>query len=157
MAAAYLALTQSPPDIRPAPVPEEAFPFWVVFDRHTAEGQRVLRDIARDLHIPLPQLGWAHFFFEGSSANAEVASPWWQAYCRWHFRRIGLLPEEIHLLWEPAREQMIRALAEESQRLQGELYRWKLAHGDAIEAVKRRVELFTATIRGGAGDQPALF
>jgi hypothetical protein len=157
MAAAYLALNQPPPEIQPAPAPLEAFPFWVVFDRHTAEGRRVLRDTARDLHIPLPQLEWAHFYFEGSIANAEAASSWWQAYCRWHFRRIGLLPEEIHLLWEPAREQMIDALAEESQSLQSELYRWKLAHMDAVEALKRRVELFNSKIKEIQGDQSALF
>ncbi len=157
MAAAYLALTKSPPEIPPAPIPEEAFPFWVVFDRHTAEGQRVLKDTARDLHIPLPQLEWAHFYFEGSASNAEASSPWWQAYCRWHFRKIGMLPEEIHLLWEPAREQMIDALEEDSHRLRGELYRWKLAHMDAIEAVKRRVELFNSNIKEVQGDQSALF
>ena len=157
MAAAYLALTQPPAAIQPAPIPKEAFPFWVVFDRHTAEGRRALRDTARDLHIPLPQLEWAHFYFEGSIVNAEAPSCWWQAYCRWHFRRLGLLPEEIHLLWEPAREQMIDALAEESQRLQGELYRWKLAHMDAVEAVKRRVDLFKAKIKELQGDQSALF
>ncbi|MFO7707406.1 MAG: hypothetical protein R6V84_04470 [Desulfobacterales bacterium] len=157
MAAAYLALTQSPPAIEPAPAPEEAFPFWVVFDRHTAEGKRALRDTARDLHIPLPQLEWAHFYFEGSAANAEAPSPWWQAYCRWHFRKIGMLPEEIYLLWEPAREQLIDALAEDSRRLHRELYRWKLAHMDAIEAVKRRVELFNANIKEVQKDQSALF
>jgi hypothetical protein len=157
MAAAYLALTQSPLEIRPAPMPEEAFPFWVVFDRHTAAGKRVLKDTARDLHIPLPQLEWAYFYFEGSASNAEASSPWWRAYCRWHFRKVGLLPEEIHLLWEPARAQMITALAEDSQRLQGDLYRWKLAHMDAIEAVKRRVELFNANIKEVQGDQSALF
>ncbi len=157
MAAAYLARTTPTPEIQPAPSPAEAFPFWVVFDRHTAAGHRVLKDIARDLHIPLPQLEWAHFYFEGSIANAEAPSPWWQAYCRWHFRRIGMPPEEIHLLWEPAREQIINALAEESQHLQGELYRWKLAHMDAIEAVKRRVELYTANIKEAQRGQSALF
>ena len=35
-AAAYLALTTPPPEIEPAPAPEGAFPYWVVFDRHTA-------------------------------------------------------------------------------------------------------------------------
>lgn len=157
MAAVYLALTESPPVIQPAPPPQEAFPFWIVFDRHTPEGNRVLKDIARDLHIPLPHLEWAHFYCEGSIANAETSSSWWQAYCRWHFRRIGLLPEEILLLWEPAREQMRAALAEDSQRLQSELYRWKLAHMDAIEGVKRRVELFNAAIEEIQRDQSTLF
>ncbi|MCU0559651.1 MAG: hypothetical protein MUD16_05590 [Desulfobacterales bacterium] len=157
MAAAYLALTESPPAIQPAPIPQEAFPFWVVYDRHTPEGRRVLKDVARDLHLPLPHLEWAHFYCEGARANAETASAWWQAYCRWHFRKIGLLPEEIHLLWEPAKEQMMAALAEESQRLQNGLYRWKLAHMDVIEAVKRRVELFNAAIVELQKDQSALF
>lgn len=157
MAAAYLALTTCPPAAPPAPPLEEGFPFWVVFDRHTAEGQRALRDVARDLHIPLHQLEWALFYYEGSVANAEAESPWWRAYCRWHFRRVALLPEETYLLWEPAREQLIQALAEDGRLLQNELYRWKLAHPDTVESLKRRVELFNATLKNAQGDQPALF
>ncbi len=157
MAAAYLALTTRPPAVQPAPPLEEGFPFWVVFDRHTAEGKRALKDVARDLHIPLHQLEWSLFYYEGSVANAEAESLWWRAYCRWHFRRVGLLPEETYLLWEPARDQLIQALAQEGQLLQNELYRWKLAHPDAIEALKRRVDLFNAALKNAQGGQPALF
>jgi hypothetical protein len=157
IAAAYLALTTRPPDIRAAPAPDEGFPFWVVFDRHTTEGKRALRDVARDLHIPLHQLEWSLFYYEGSRTNAEAESPWWRAYCRWHFRRNDLQPEESHLLWEPAREQMIQALAEDGQRLQSELYRWKLAHPEVIENLRRRVDLFNANLKTIRSGQPDLF
>jgi hypothetical protein len=129
----------------------------VVFDRHTSEGKRVLRDVARDLHLPLPQLEWSYYFFEGAGANAEHPSPWWQRYCRWNFSRIGLNPEEARLLWEPARAQIIDALAEESRRLQNELYRWKLANTERIEALKRQVDLFISHINEVPRDQSKLF
>lgn len=157
MAAAYLALTTRPPSVQPAQPLEEGFPFWVVFDRHTAEGRRALKDVARDLHIPLHQLEWSLFYYEGAIANAEVESSWWRAYCRWHFRRVGLLPEEAYLLWEPAREQLVQALAQEGQLLQNELYRWKLEHPDTIDALKRRVELFNTTLKNAQVGQSALF
>jgi hypothetical protein len=156
-AAAYLAMTFSPEDPGPAPGGESTFPFWVVFDRHTSEGKRVLRDVARDLHIPLPQLEWSFFFFEGAVANADAPSPWWQRYCRWHFDRIGLRPEEAHLIWEPAKGQIADALAEESLRLQTDLYRWKLAHLERVETLKRQVELFTSRLGEVPRDQARLF
>jgi hypothetical protein len=156
-AAAYLALTTPLPDIKPAPAPEGAFPYWVVFDRHTTEGKRVLRDVARDLHMPLTLLEWSLFYYEGAVANADAPSPWWQTYCRWHFERLGMPPAEAHLLWEPARDQIIDALAEESQRLQADVYRWKLGNLERIDALKRQVELFTSHIKEVQQDQSTLF
>ena len=69
-AAAFLAVSSPLPDPTPAPAADAPFPHWVVFDRHTSEGKRALRDVARDLHIPLPQLEWCFYFFEGAAANA---------------------------------------------------------------------------------------
>ena len=156
-AAAYLALATPPPEIELAPASEDAFPYWVVFDRHTAEGKRVLRDVARDLHMPLPLLEWSLFFYEGAVANADAPSPWWQTYCRWHFERLGMLPEEAHLLWRPAREQIVGALAEDSRRLQSDLYRWKLGNLERIDALKRQVDLFASHIKDVQHDQSTLF
>jgi hypothetical protein len=58
-AAAYLAITTDSRETTPSPPVDETFPFWVVFDRHTPEGKLALRDVARDLHIQLPQLEWS--------------------------------------------------------------------------------------------------
>jgi hypothetical protein len=156
-AAAYLALEETLPCPQPAPAQESVFPYWVVFDRHTSEGKRVLRDVARDLHMSLAQLEWCYYFFEGSVANAEQPSPWWQRYCRWNFNRIGLDPEEARLLWTPARAQIVDALSEESHRLQNELYRWKLANIERIDALKRHVHLFNTHISEVPREQPKLF
>jgi hypothetical protein len=156
-AAAYLALATPPPKIGAAQTPEGAFPYWVVFDRHTAEGKRVLRDVARDLHMPLPLLEWLHFYYEGAVANADAPSPWWQQFCRWHFERLGIPPAEAHLVWRPAREQVIDALAEDSRQLQSDLYRWKLDNLDRIDALKRQVELFASHIKEVQHDQSTLF
>jgi hypothetical protein len=157
-AAAYLAVSGELPRPLPAETREPpVFPYWAVFDRHTTEGKRVLRDVARDLHIPLPQLEWCYYYYEGAIANAEHPSPWWQRYCRWNFSRIGLSPEEARLLWEPARAQIVDALTEESHRLQNELYRWKLANRERIDALKRQVELFITRLNTVPRDQAQLF
>jgi hypothetical protein len=129
----------------------------VVFDRHTSEGKRALNDVARDLHMQLPQLEWCYYYFEGAGTNAEHPSPWWQRYCRWNFQRIGLSPEEALLLWEPARDQLIDALAGDGHRLQNELYRWKLANPERIETLKRQVEYFIAHLDTLSSDQTQLF
>jgi hypothetical protein len=156
-AAAYLAVSAPLPDPTSAPAADTPFPYWVVFDRHTSEGQRVLRDVARDLHIPLPQLEWCFYYFEGAVANAEAASPWWRRYCQWHFERINLREQEAHLLWEPAKAQIAEALAEDSHRLQTEIYRWKLSSLERVEALKREVEWFTHHAREVPRDQSKLF
>ena len=141
-AAAYLTASAGLPEIRPADDTATAFPYWVALDTHTPQGKRVLNDVARDLHISLKQLEWTFFYFEGSITNGTVTSVWWDRICRWHFRKIGLPSEEAHLLWEPAKPQLMRALAEESRQLHGELYAWKLAHRDRIETLKKKVALF---------------
>ncbi len=126
----------------PAPPPEEAFPFWVAFDRHTAAGRLALRDVARDLKIPPAQLAWCFALFEGLRLQAEIPSPWWQRYCRNRFDRIGLPLEEAHLLWGPAKIQLHEALAAEGRTLQNELYRWKLEHSERVENLRTAVAVF---------------
>ena len=156
-AAAFLALSGALPSPPPAAAPACAFPYWVVFDRHTSEGKRALNDVARDLHMQLSQLEWCYYYFEGAGTNTEHPSPWWQRYCRWNFQRIGLSPEEALLLWEPARDQLIDALAGDGHRLQNELYRWKLANPERIETLKRQVEYFIAHLDTLSSDQTQLF
>jgi hypothetical protein len=156
-AAAYLTLiteTPSQPDSRPV---DETFPFWIVFDRHTPEGVLALRDVARDLHIPLPQLEWTCFYFEGSKTNGEIASTWWQRRCNWHFQKVGLLAEEAHLLWEPAKQQVVNALTGDGRRLQSDLYRWKLSNLKRIDSLKRQVKLFIEHFEEVKRDQTGLF
>jgi hypothetical protein len=65
--------------------------------------------------------------------------------------------EEACLLWEPARAQILDALAEDSHRLQAEIYRWKLAHLERVAELKREVERFTRRIKDVPRDQTHLF
>jgi hypothetical protein len=143
-AAAHLVLSSPCPPITAVAPPEQVFPFWIAFDRHTIEGKLALRDVARDLHIPLPQLEWSCFYFEGAKTNAQIDSQWWERYCRWLFKKVGLPAEEAHLLWEPARPQVVEALARESRQLQNELYRWKIANRQRIESLKQQAQMFIA-------------
>lgn len=156
-AAAMLAAQGIVPPAAPADPPADPFPFWIVFDRHTAEGRRALRDVARDLHIPLPVLEWVLYFHEGARPNAETPSDWWQRYCRWRFRCLGLPPEEAGLVWGPARLQLVEALADDAHRLQAEIYRWKLTHLERVESLRRQVAMFRERLPEASGGQPELF
>jgi hypothetical protein len=156
-AAAYLSATGRMPAVTEGPDPDPKFPYWIVFDNHTVEGRRVLHDIARDLHIPLPQLEWTYFYFEGALTNGEISSKWWDLYCRWQFQKIGLAANEAHLLWDPARVQVVEALAHESRQLKNEMYRWKLAHPESIDSLKRQVQLYIDHMDEIQRDQRDLF
>jgi hypothetical protein len=156
-AGAYLAVTGDLPQIKPGQPSDTKFPYWVAFDHHTIEGQRALRDIARDLHISLPQLEWTFFYFEGALTNGEITSKWWDRYCRWHFEKIGLPAGEAHLLWEPAKVQVVETLAQESRQMQNELYRWKLSNRERVESLKKQVQLYIDHLDEIQRDQRDLF
>ena len=155
--AAYLAINEQMPSRQEMQPVDQTFPYWVAFDKHTAEGKLVMRDVARDLHIALPQLEWTCFYFEGAKTNGEIPSQWWERHNQWHFEKIGLPIEEAHLLWEPAKPQVIAALAEDSRRLKNDLYRWKIANLEQIQALKRQVELFIEHFEEVHRDQVDLF
>ncbi len=155
--AAYLAVIGPMPPRQEVQPADQPFPYWVAFDKHTAEGKLVMRDVARDLHIALPQLEWTCFYFEGAKTNGEIPSKWWQRHNQWHFEKIGLPVEEAHLLWEPAKPQLLAGLAEDSRRLKNELYRWKIANLELIQALKRQVELFIEHFEEVHRDQMNLF
>jgi len=156
-AAAYLAVTGQLSRVAADQPSDPKFPYWIVFDNHTPEGQRALRDIARDLHISLPQLEWTYFYFEGALANAEISSEWWDRHCRWHFKKIELPANEAHLLWDPARVQLEAALAAEGRQLKNKLYRWKLENLEDIESLKRQVQLYLDHMDEIRRDQGGLF
>ena len=155
--AAYLAVTGETPSRRELQPSDQTFPFWIVFDMHSPEGKLVMRDVSRDLHIPLPQLEWTCFYFEGAKTSGEIPSRWWDRHCRWHFQKVGLPPDEAHLLWEPAKPQVLEALADEGRQLQNELYRWKLTNLEQIKSLKRQVELFIEHFEEVHRDQMELF
>ncbi|MEE4604328.1 MAG: hypothetical protein V2J65_23805 [Desulfobacteraceae bacterium] len=156
-AAAYLSVIEKPPLRYEPALPDQAFPYWVAFDKHTPEGRLVLRDVSRDLHIPQLQLEWTFFYFEGAKTNGEIPSKWWARNCRRHFKKVGLAIEEAHLLWEPAKPQMIEALDGYGRHLQKELYRWKLSNLKQVEALERQVELFIEHFEAVHRDQMKLF
>ena len=156
-AAAYLCVTVDMPEIKPVQPDAEKFPFWITYDRHTPEGRLVVQDIARDLHIPVKQLEWTWFYFEGSQSNHDRPSNWWERWCQWYFRKINLPEEEAHLLWEPTRPQIIQALADDSRRLQNDLYKWKISNLERVESLKKQVAIFTEHIGEVKGGQQDLF
>ena len=156
-AAAYLAVTGQLSRVEADQPSDPKFPYWVVFDNHTPDGRRALRDIARDLHISLPQLEWTYFYFEGALANGEISSKWWERHCRWHFNKVELPANEAHLLWDPARVQLEETLTAEGRQLKNELYRWKLANREGVEALKRQVQLYLDHMDEIQRDQGGLF
>ena len=157
VAGAYLGVSEGLPDLKQPTASDTPFPYWIALDQQTPQGRRVLRDIARDLHIQMPQLIWASFYFEGSRTNRTLPSKWWQRACDWRFRKVGILAEEAHLLWEPAKIQVMEALAEDSRQLHSDLYTWKLAHREQVELLKKQVALFIDRFDGKRNGQLDLF
>lgn len=155
--AAFLAVSGNRPRLQTAPTSGADFPYWVVFDHHTAHGRRALRDVSRDLHIPPPQLAWCCFYFEGGRTNGSVESLWWDRMCHWYFHKVELPLEEAHLLWEPAKEQVIAALGEEAAAIHRDIYGWKLSHSEDVRRLKSQVDLFLANIHRVRADQTELF
>jgi hypothetical protein len=156
-AAAYLAVTAPVPMLSPAPPPAAPFPYWVALDRHTPVGKRALADVARDLRLSRAALQWAFAYFEGAAVNAAADGPWWPRYCRWRFLCCGLDPEQVHLVWEPARPVLEAALAEPAYRLHGQLYQWKLAHLERVRFLKQQAEMFSANLPESGSRQMGLF
>ncbi|MGD8393095.1 MAG: hypothetical protein PVH74_16290, partial [Desulfobacterales bacterium] len=64
---------------------------------------------------------------------------------------------EAHLLWDPAKVQVLEALAQESRQLKNDLYRWKLANSERIAALKRQVQLHIDHMDEIQRDQIKLF
>ena len=156
-AAAYMAASGELPELGAALSRERSFPYWTALDMHTPQGKRVLTDVARDLHIPLKQVEWTMFYFEGTATNESAPAKWWERHCRWQFRKIGIAPEEAHLIWEPIKPQVLAALADESRLLHREIYSWKMANPERIESLKKQVELFLEHFDSGRIDQLELF
>jgi len=156
-AAAYLAATRECPGISLSAVRQREFPYWIVFDKHTRQGKRVLHDIARDLHIPVAQLEWTFFYFEGGATGNAPPSKWWERMCLWRFQKVGIPAGEAHLLWEPAKPQLTEALAEDGHILHKDVYKWKMAHRESVETLKKKVELYIANFNDIHQEQMKLF
>ena len=155
--AAYLATVTEPQDVFRAESLDDRFSYWVAFDHHVRQGQEALAQISRDLHIPLPQLIWLFFYFEGSRTQKLISSVWWDRYCRWRFKKVGMTPEQAHLMWQSALPQLIAALTEDTRRLHREIYRWKKANLDQIRELKTEVEQFISLSRPRGNRQKPLF
>ena len=155
--AAYLATVTEPQDVFRAEATDDRFPYWIAFDHHVRQGQQTLAQISRDLHIPLLQLIWIFFYFEGSRTQKRLSSVWWDRYCRWRFKKAGMTPEQAHLMWQSARPQLTAALTEDARRLHREIYRWKKAHLDQISELKTEVAQFISPSKSEDIRQKPLF
>jgi hypothetical protein len=139
-AAAYmLTLTNQSPALFKVAPEDERFPYWVVFDHHVAQGKQALVQISRDLHLPYPQMKWMLFFYEGSNTQKRLSSIWWDRYCAWRFKKVGLSPEVSALIWTTARPQLMAALKEDASRLHRDIYLFKSAHLDRVKALMTQV------------------
>jgi hypothetical protein len=157
-ATAFLAMAApSPPAPEPAPPNTSAFPYWVIFDRHTREGRRVCRNLARSLKLDVGLLEWLIAVNAGLVANGTAASEWWRRFTAWRYRRVGLDPAEADLIWDPVKPLLIKALAEESRQLHGEIYLWKQANQERIDALKDQVGRYQSQVRAFQVEQQPLF
>jgi hypothetical protein len=117
LAGAVLATTLEIPPIESADTPSEDFPYWVALDKHTAEGKRALREVAKQLKTTYRQLLWASFYCESTRVNKLIFSPWFEAERVWRLRRTGLSLESAKQLWSRARLLVRQRLEAEAMSL----------------------------------------
>lgn len=140
-AAAYLLTFVEPPEIFRVDPANDRFPYWVAFDHHVRQGREALVQISRDLHIPVSQLKWMFFYYEGAQTQKRLKSLWWDRYCAWRFEKAGMVSEQAQLMWSSVHPQLMATLTEDANRLHREVYRWKTAHLEQIKELKADVEL----------------
>lgn len=122
LAAAYLA-TQAPlPKVRGnLPADEPVFPYWVAIDRHTSHGKVALRQVARELNVPLNRLSWVSFYVESAKTNQTAQTRWWRRERRWRLHKVGLEYDEAFEIWDVARPKLITLLQDDADALQSRL------------------------------------
>jgi len=116
-AAAYLAVTNGVSATLSTEHVLEV-PFWVGLDKHTPQGKKAFRDVAKDIDVSAHQLSWVSFYFESARFNESMKSSWWSRECQWRLSQIGLTYDNALLLWDKARPILINMLREETESLQ---------------------------------------
>lgn len=145
-AAAYLAVIEGVPDVRPAKQKLKEFPFWVALDKHTPQGKQGFREAAKRLEVSWYQLSWVSFYFESALTNKATDSFWWSKEVQWRLHSIGLDTDKARLLWDKARPVFSEILRTQGEQLQ--------EHIDPLEVVQ--LSLFNRTPFVSL-KQPALF
>lgn len=156
-AAAYMLTLTKPPALYKVAPEDERFPYWVAFDHHVAQGKQALVQISRDLHLPFSQMKWMLFYYEGSKTQKRLPSIWWDRYCTWRFKKVGLSPETSALIWATARPQLMATLKEDASRLHREIYRLKSAHLDRVKALTTQVATLVSPFDRVDVQQQSLF
>jgi hypothetical protein len=116
-AAAYLAVTEGVPAVRAAEPELSEFPYWVALDRHTPQGKLALRAVAKGEGMPLRQLLWTSFYFEGARLNQASESVWFDREVSWRLGKVGLDSESGCQFWQQARPLVEAALRGEAEAL----------------------------------------
>jgi hypothetical protein len=117
IAGAFLAATNSVPEIEMAPVHDTEFPFWVALDKHTPQGKVELRRLGAEFNLPYRHLIWSNFYFESAVVNSMMESPWWNAEMNWRLQRAGLTLETGAALWDRVRMILRDRLSVEADNL----------------------------------------
>lgn len=121
-AAAYLALNTDDFTMSASrQEPQEDFPYWIALDKHTFQGKQALREAAKVTGIPVHQLSWISFYFEGARLNEVTASYWWSREIQWRLKRFGLDYEQAQSIWDRARPIVREILQSETEWLQQHL------------------------------------
>ena len=118
LGAALLSTAGEVPEVEPAEVEKEEFPYWVALDKHTPQGKDALNETARQVDASYRQLIWASFYCESAVVNRLLPSPWWEAEKTWRLRRAGLTVASAQTLWSRASGLIRDHLSSEAAALQ---------------------------------------
>lgn len=117
-AAAYLAITDNIPEIKYIEsVPDQTFPLWVGIDKHTNEGRKAIREVAKSYGCHANKALWIAFYFESAKCNRIENSPWWDRETQWRMKKLKLDYYEAKEIWENLRPKVQDILHEEVRNL----------------------------------------
>lgn len=116
-AAAYLAVKGDLPTISPADPESIPLPYWVALDRHTPQGKKAVREVARRLNVKSQMLEWTSFYLESAKTNDLQPSIWWEREAAWRLHSVGLSLDKARVLWESVKPELEAFLHDEAARL----------------------------------------
>jgi len=148
-AGAYLAALGNTPEVsgtdRPER-PENDFPFWVALDRHTPQGKQALFRLSSETGVPVQQMEWSNFYFEGAKTDACLPSEWWDREIAWRLKTVDLSYDESKKLWNESRPGFMALLAEESDKFVRDFNEWKERNIETVEKLRNEVMMDTKNL-----------
>lgn len=113
-AAAYLAVAETVPEVQATqPIHNPNFPYWIAFDKHTADGKLILRMVADKLSLTIHDVMRLTFYKAGVICNQVNNSPYFDMLLKWRDKQM----ETVLPRWNEVEQEIIRLTKGEAEQL----------------------------------------